>query len=208
MQHILNKYISPELILNAYYQGFFPMADEREEIGFYAFESRGVIPLDGRFTVRRSLQQVVKKKDYIVTFDRAPLEVVRACSRKGAVPSHERWLNDELIEHIMALFEMGWVHTVEVWRYTTPGAEALSLIGGLYGLTFGAAFCGESMFSNKSFGSQIALVHLVEHLRNRGFRLLDAQMPSDHLKQFGLYECKQADFLTLFHEAASIEACF
>ena len=208
MRHISNKYVSPELILNSYYQGFFPMANERGEIGFYSYEPRGIVPLDERFTIRRSFRQILKKGGYSVTFDHAPLDVLRACSRTGEVPSYELWLSDELIDHYMTLFEMGRVHTVEIWKQTSPEEEELVLVGGLYGLSFGAAFCGESMFSRVPFASQIALVYLVEHLRNRGFVLLDAQMSSDHLKQFGLYECTQAEYLALFHEAASKDISF
>ena len=177
------------------------MALEQGEIGFYSYPTRGILPLDERFTVRRSLRQIVKRKDYEVTYDRAPYEVLVACSRYGVLPSHELWLSDELIGHYMALFETGDVHTVEVWRES-------KLIGGLYGVTFGGAFCGESMFSRAPYGSQIALVHLVEHLRLRGFTLLDAQMASDHLKQFGLYECSQAEYLEAFHKAAVLPVSF
>ena len=92
---------------------------------------------------------------------------------------------------------MGYMHSVEVWNADT-------LTGGLYGLTIGAAFCGESMFSTAPYASQIALVHLVERLRMKGFQLLDAQMPSDHLLQFGLYECSQEEYLRLFRAAAEM----
>jgi Leu/Phe-tRNA-protein transferase len=123
----------------------------------------------------------------------------------------------------MELFKMGRLHTVEVWtslpapllgkeRGVIPlslprrgvRGEVERLIGGLYGLTFGAVFCGESMFSRAPYTSQIALVHLVERLRMKGFELLDAQMPSEHLEQFGLYECSQEDYLTQFRAAAAL----
>ncbi len=193
------KIISPEIVLNAYRQGFFPMADERGEIEFCAYDPRGIIPLDEKFRVRRSLRHIVEKKNYRVTFDTAPLEVLRGCARFGKeIPSEERWLSEELIELYLTLFEMGTMHTVEIWNADT-------LTGGLYGLTFGAAFCGESMFSRATFASQIALVHLVERLRMKGFQLLDAQMPSEHLAQFGLYECSLEEYLPLFHAAAAID---
>lgn len=177
------------------------MALEGGEIGFYAYQARGIMPLDERFTVRRSLRQILKRGDYKVTFDTAPREVLNACSRFGVLPAYELWLSDELIDHYLTLFDQGHVHTVEVWR-------AGELAGGLYGLTFGGAFCGESMFSRQPYASQIALVHLVEHLRTRDFELLDAQAPSPHLKQFGLYECGQAEYLEAFQKAALIQTTF
>jgi leucyl/phenylalanyl-tRNA---protein transferase len=175
------------------------MADEHGEIEFYAYDPRGIIPLDERFTVRHSLRQALKKTTYRVTFDTAPLEVLRGCARfHENIPAEERWLTQELIELYLKLFELGYMHTVEMWNSAT-------LVGGLYGLTFGAAFCGESMFSRAPFASQIALVHLVERLRMKGFQLLDAQMPSEHLQQFGLYECSQEEYLPLFHKAAAMD---
>jgi leucyl/phenylalanyl-tRNA---protein transferase len=194
-----NKSITPEAVLNAYREGFFPMADDHGEIEFCAYDPRGIIPLDDRFTVRRSLRQALEKKNFRVTVDTAPLEVLRGCARFGEdIPVEERWLSEELIELYLKLFEMGTMHTVEIWNADT-------LTGGLYGLTFGAAFCGESMFSRAPFASQIALVHLVERLRMKGFQLLDAQMPSEHLQQFGLYECSQEEYLTLFRAATEID---
>jgi leucyl/phenylalanyl-tRNA---protein transferase len=203
MRHLRNASITPTMIENAYFNGFFPMADERGEIGFYAYEPRGIIPLDDRFTVRRSLRQILNKQQYTVTFDRAPRDVLSACSRKGSVPAYELWLSEDLIEQFMRLFEQGRAHTVEVWE---PHTERL--VGGLYGLAFGGVFSGESMFSRVPFASQIALVNLVEHLRARGFVLLDAQMVSEHLKQFGLYECPQAEYLKQFHKAAALPVKF
>ncbi len=191
--------ITPSLVLNAYRQGLFPMADDRGEIGFYAYDPRGVIPLDERFRVRRSLRQMLEKKNVRITYDTVPLDVLLGCARfDEAIPPTERWLTEELIELYLKLFEMGSMHTVEVWDGST-------LTGGLYGLTIGAAFCGESMFSRAPFASQIALVHLVERLRRKGFQLLDAQMPSEHLQQFGLYECSQEEYLPLFHAAATLQ---
>jgi leucyl/phenylalanyl-tRNA---protein transferase len=194
-----NEVITPEMVLSAYREGFFPMANDRGEIEFCAYDPRGIIPLDERFRVRRSLRQAIDKKNYRITFDTAPLEVLHGCARSAEeLPTEERWLSEELIEIYLQLFERGTLHTVEVWNDDM-------LTGGLYGLTFGAAFCGESMFSRAPFASQIALVHLVERLRMKGFQLLDAQMPSEHLQQFGLYECSQDEYLTLFCAAKEID---
>ncbi len=223
-----NRFITSELVLDAYGQGLFPMASEHGEIGFYRYEPRGIVPLDDRFTIRRSLRQVLKKQEYRVTFDTAPLEVLRGCSRAGLVLPHEEWLSEELIELYFQLFEVGRMHTVEVWKEvansevstnaaegafdslltTGPSKLGAELVGGLYGITFGAVFCGESMFSRQDYASQIALVHLVDRLRTNGYRILDAQMPSDHLKQFGLYEMSQQDYLDRFRDAALAPVCF
>jgi leucyl/phenylalanyl-tRNA--protein transferase len=199
LRHPANTYITPEVILNAYHHGFFPMALVGGEIGFYTYPKRGIMPLDSRFKVRRSLRQVLNKQDYTVTHDTAPREVLKGCSRIGVLHSSELWLSEELIDLYLALFDEGHMHTLEVWR---EGA----LIGGLYGMTFGAAFCGESMFSYAPYGSQIALVHLVEHLRTRGFVLLDAQSTTPHLKQFGLFEMPQDLYLEAFHKAIKVNA--
>ena len=175
------------------------MADAHGEIDFFAYDPRGIIPLDEWFTIRRSLRKVLDKKNFRITYDTAPLQVLRGCARFDEnIPAEERWLTEELIELYLKLFEMGHMHTVEVWN-------ADSLIGGLYGLAIGGAFCGESMFSRAPNASQIAFVHLVERLRNKGFQLLDAQMPSEHLQQFGLYECSQEEYLPLFHDAAKMD---
>jgi leucyl/phenylalanyl-tRNA--protein transferase len=185
-----------ETVLDAYRHGFFPMADAHEGIGFFAYDPRGIIPLDERFTVRRSLRRMMERFPYEIAFDTAPREVLQACSRLDDLTKvGENWLSEEMIEMYLQLFDDRIMHTVEIWK------EGL-LLGGLYGLTFGAAFCGESMFSRVPYASQIALVHLVERLRLKGFTLLDAQMPSDHLKQFGMYECSQADYLDLFYAAS------
>ncbi len=199
MQNNVPSLVTPEQVLDAYRSGFFPMADERGEIEFCAYDPRGIIPLDERFRVRRSLRQIIDKNNYRVTYDTAPLEVLRGCARFGEnVPNEERWLSEEMIALYLKLFEMGTMHTIEIW-------DDDKLIGGLYGLTFGAAFCGESMFSRAPFASQIALVYLVERLRRKGFQLLDAQMPSEHLEQFGLYECSQEEYLTLFRTASAMD---
>jgi leucyl/phenylalanyl-tRNA---protein transferase len=222
-----NRFITPELVLDAYEHGLFPMANERGEIGFYMYEPRGIIPLDERFTVRRSLRKVLQKHDYRITFDTAPLEILSGCSRLGLVNPIELWLSEKLIELYLGLFEMGRMHTVEVWKVESGETEreklieensedtdfplsrrSTTLVGGLYGLTFGAVFCGESMFSRSDYASQIALVHLVDRLRKNGFQILDAQMPSDHLKQFGLYEMSQRDYLNMFHETSQAEVKF
>jgi leucyl/phenylalanyl-tRNA--protein transferase len=198
--------ITPELIIQAYQKGYFPMAHGSEgEIEFCMFSPRGIIPLDDRFVVRKSLRQKIAQANYRIAFDTAFEQVIRHCARHQAIDDDEIWLSTEMIELYVELHRRGIAHSVEVWD--DSGSEP-ELIGGLYGLHFGAAFCGESMFSTRPYASQIALVALVEHLRKQGFRLLDAQMPSEHLKQFGLYEVTHKEYVKLLDRALAYPVKF
>lgn len=195
--------MSIDEVLDAYARGYFPMASGKNgEIDFYYYEPRGIIPLDSRFTVRRSLRQIINRKDYVITHDVAFASVINACARHN-LPRHEVWLSHEMIELYNELHAMGIAHSVEVWNI-----EQDKLLGGLYGLTMGSAFLGESMFSDVPNASQIALVALVEHLRKKHFTLLDAQMSSEHLKQFGLIETTQYEYLKLLNKALENKAIF
>ncbi len=186
--------VTPELLLAAYRQGLFPMAEGRDgAIGWYGAARRALIPLDERFRVRRSLRRVLNRGGLRIAVDTAFDEVIRACSRH-ADQDEGVWLSEEMIGLYRELHRRGHVHSVEVWRDET-------LIGGLYGVVLGAAFCGESMFSREPFASQIALVALVERLRARGFLLLDAQMMSEHLAQFGAYTVTHSGYLYLLARA-------
>lgn len=188
------------LILEAYRQGYFPMASGRNgEIGFYFYEPRGIIPLDERFVVRKSLRAAITQSPVEIRIDTAFDEVIHQCARYDELPDDEIWISEEMKLLYSELHQMGIAHSIEVWN---DGA----LIGGLYGLTFGAAFCGESMFSKVSNASQIALIALVEHLRKTGFKLLDSQMESEHLKQFGLYTVSQTEYLGLLSDAMESQA--
>ena len=182
-------------MLEAYRQGYFPMASGRNgEIGFYFYEPRGIIPLDERFVVRKSLRAAIERSHFEIRIDTAFDEVIHQCARYDQLPDDEIWISEKMKLLYSELHKMWIAHSIEVWN---EGA----LIGGLYGLTFGAAFCGESMFSRMPNASQIALIALVEHLRKTGFKLLDSQMESEHLKQFGLYTVSQTEYLGLLSEA-------
>ncbi|MBS1904187.1 MAG: leucyl/phenylalanyl-tRNA--protein transferase [Bacteroidetes bacterium] len=192
--------ITPELIVGAYRAGYFPMAAGiHGEIGFYHYDPRGIIPLDERFAVRKSLAKFIASSSFRVTSDLAFEAVMRGCSRHGDRAPDEIWISEELIGLYCRLHEMGIAHSIEVF----DGDE---LVGGLYGLVLGAAFCGESMFSRRPYASQVALVSLVERLRVGGFRVLDAQMESEHLKQFGLYTVSQTEYMRLLDDALRHEA--
>jgi leucyl/phenylalanyl-tRNA--protein transferase len=163
-------------------------------IGYYYFEPRGIMPLDDRFTVRRSLRKIVEEKRFETTFDKAFEDVMRACARYDESPDDEIWISEEMIALYTELHHRGIAHSVESWKDD-------HLVGGLYGLQIGSVFCGESMFSREEFASQVALIGLVEHLRSKRFTLLDAQMESDHLRQFGLYTVTQDEYLRLLRHA-------
>ncbi len=187
-QHIY----SPETIIKAYSLGLFPMADSHEslDIKFYDPDQRALIPIDntlGRGVhIPRRLQRRVRQAPYAVTINKDFTAVIDAC----AAPSERRndtWINPDIRRLYIALHEMGFAHSVEVWL-----GEAL--VGGLYGVALRAAFFGESMFTRKSDASKIALVHLMARLQRGRFLLLDAQFTNDHLQQFGITEIDRADF--------------
>jgi leucyl/phenylalanyl-tRNA---protein transferase len=188
--------LTPELLLRAYAAGFFPMAEDREgPIAWYSPDPRAIIPLDG-FTITRSLRQRVKKGRMEIRISTSFSEVMRRCAARK-----ETWISSEIIEAYCRLFDMGYAHSVECW-------ENGGLVGGLYGVTLGGAFFGESMFSQSTDASKIALWYLVRRLRERGFLLLDAQFLTPHLASLGAYEISRDEYLGRLHEALAIQAAF
>ena len=191
--------LTPEILLSAYAQGLFPMAERRDDPTLYwvSPEKRGVIPLEG-FHLPKRLAKTMRSGDYRFTTDRAFAEVMQACAAPG--PGREQtWINDEILHLYTALHLSGHAHSVECWR----GDE---LAGGLYGVSLGAAFFGESMFSRLRDASKMALVELVGILRRGGFVLLDAQFLTAHLARFGAYEIPREDYLARLHAAIAREA--
>ena len=183
--------ITPEMILNAYCQGAFPMAESRHgTIAWYTADPRGVIPLEpDRFHIPRSLAKLVRRKPFDITFDRAFADVVTQCAARD-----ETWINDEIIGLYTELHRMGFGHSIEAWRNG-------QLVGGIYGLSINAGFFGESMFSRESGASKVCLVHLVEYLRGHGYTLFDAQFSNPHLEQFGLVEVAAPAYMQMLDEA-------
>ena len=180
--------ITPEQVLSAYSHGMFPMARGRfGEIHWYISEPRAIIPLNV-FKVRRSLRKAAQKNPYRIVFDTAFPTVIRACARHYEVEGDEVWLSDEMIDLYCELHRRGHAHSVEVW-------EGDKLVGGLYGISMHAAFFGESMFSRVPFASQFALLALVERLCQHGFILLDAQVMTPHLAQFGAIELTHDEYM-------------
>ena len=194
--------ITPEQVIAGYLSGYFPMAVGMEEpIEWFIAEPRTILPLDDRFKVRRSLRQTMKRLDFEIRIDYDFDAVIRACARHDEVPSAEVWLSEEMIDLYSELHHRGVAHSVEVW--TSEG-----LVGGLYGIALRRAFFGESMFSRISSASQIALVALVERLRQRGFALLDVQMRTPHIALFGAIDLTHQEYLDLLARALIGDARF
>ncbi|MGD9476817.1 UNVERIFIED_ORG: leucyl/phenylalanyl-tRNA--protein transferase [Roseateles sp. XES5] len=179
--------ITPELLLRAYSIGLFPMADSADDPELFWVEPdiRGVLPLDA-FHVSRSLAKTIRQKPFDIRFDTAFDAVVAACA-EAAPDRPSTWINAKIKSLYSTLHRMGHAHSVEAW------ADG-QLVGGLYGVSLGAAFFGESMFSRRTDASKICLVHLVERLKTNGFRLLDTQFTTEHLKTFGAIDVPKIDY--------------
>ena len=186
--------ITPELLLRAYSIGLFPMSDAADdpEIFWVEPEMRGILPLDA-FHISKSLAKAVRKKPFDIRFDTAFDAVVEKCAEE-AEDRPSTWINDTIKELYGALHRLGHAHSVEAF-------EGDALVGGLYGVSLGSAFFGESMFSRRTNASKICLVHLVERLKFRGFTLLDAQFTTEHLKTFGAIDVPKQDYLKLLDQA-------
>lgn len=184
--------LQPALLLSAYANGIFPMADEDGEIYWFSPEPRAVIELDD-FYVARSLRQVYQRKVFQVTVNRCFDEVIRCCGerREGT------WISNDLIEAYTQLHRLGFAHSVEAW-------DRGMLAGGLYGVALGGAFFGESMFHRRTNASKVALVYLVQTMRQRGFILLDVQFITEHLRRFGAVEISRDDYLQRLEAAIAL----
>ena len=188
--------LDTDVIVAAYRRGYFPMADPRTgEIAWYCPDPRAIIPLD-TFNVPRSLRRILHAHSFEIRFNTAFPLVIRACSERD-----ETWISTDIIRAYTLLHNLGFAHSVEAWQ---GGA----LVGGLYGVSIGGAFFGESMFSRVSEASKVALVHLVERMRLRGFRLLDTQIMNDHVRQFGAIDIPRIHYLKLLAQAIIIPTRF
>jgi leucyl/phenylalanyl-tRNA--protein transferase len=193
--------IPSELLLAAYASGWFPMADEAGVISWYSPDPRGVLPIDA-FHVPARLQRVVRQSQVEVEIDTAFEEVMRACADAEREPEDTgTWISEEIIASYCALHEQGYAHSVEVRQ---DGA----LVGGLYGVSLGGAFFGESMFHRVTDASKVALVALVKRLQSRGFILLDTQWVTGHLQQFGAIEIPRPEYLQRLDESLKLDVSF
>lgn len=190
-----------DLLLRAYASGVFPMAEGADdpEVFWVRPELRGVIPLD-RFHIPRSLKKKVRQAPFDIAFDTDFDGVIAGCAEM-ADNRPSTWINRPIREAYGELFARGYCHTVEAWRHGR-------LVGGLYGVTLGGAFFGESMFARERDASKICLVHLVDRLRNRGFVLLDTQFTTEHLKGFGAIDVPRARYEKLLEEAIRVKTEF
>lgn len=187
--------LSPYLLLSAYMQGIFPMAESREATRLHWVDPqhRGILPLDG-FHLSRSLRRRIRKAAYTVSLDGDFAGVVATCADR-----EKTWINAEIQTLYNALHALGYAHSLEIHQ---DGA----LAGGVYGVAIGGAFFGESMFSRRSNGSKLALAHLIDHLRCCGFSLFDTQFITPHLHSLGAKEIPRAAYHALLQEALTLDA--
>ena len=186
--------LTPQLLINAYCQGIFPMAHEDGEIYWYDPDPRAILPL-AEFHLSRSLARTVKKRPFTLRINSDFEGVIRACADPDRAFG---WISEEIIVAYTELHRLGFAHSVEAWQNGR-------LVGGLYGVAVGGLFAGESMFHYERDASKVALVHLVERLRRGGFCLLDIQFMTDHLAQFGAIEIPRATYQAKLRRALQIK---
>ena len=191
--------LTPELILRAYQAGIFPMAEDAtsDDLFWVSPQMRGIIPLDN-FHISKSLRKTLKTHPYSVKVDTDFAATIEGCATAGT-DRDSTWINPAIRKLYGALFDRGFVHTVEVW----DGAE---IVGGLYGVSIGAAFFGESMFHRRTDCSKIAMAHLLKRLKAGNYRLLDTQFITDHLRTFGGIEIPREDYELRLADALAHEA--
>ncbi len=179
---LVDETLTPEFLLRAYVNGFFPMGDEDGTIQWYWPDPRAIIDLK-RFHLSKRLARTVRQGTFTIVVDRDFEGVMRGCADRK-----ETWINEPIISVYTALHRMGKAHSIEAYQGDT-------LVGGMYGVSLGGAFMGESMFSRRTDASKVCLVHLVERLHRRGYTLFDVQLINPHLVQFGAVEIPRGQYL-------------
>ena len=189
--------LTPDMVLQAYRMGVFPMAESRDDPQLYWFDpvQRGILPLNG-LHLSRSLRRRIRAEPFRLTLDHAFADVIAGCAAREST-----WINAQITEVFCALHDMGHAHSIEVW-------EGEALVGGLYGVALGGVFCGESMFSRRADASKIALATLVTHLRACGFTLFDTQYLTDHLASLGAVEIPRAAYRARLAQSLQADADF
>ncbi|WP_417523760.1 leucyl/phenylalanyl-tRNA--protein transferase [Marinovum sp.] len=189
--------LDPDLVLQAYAAGIFPMAERRDdpEVFWVDPRRRGILPLDG-FHLSRSLARRMRRTPHEMRVNSAFAEVMLACADRD-----ETWINPPIFDVFQVLHGHGYAHSLEIW-------EDGALVGGVYGLAIGGLFCGESMFSRRTDASKMALAYLVDRLRQGGFTLFDTQFLTDHLASLGAIEVPRAEYHRRLREATAREATF
>jgi leucyl/phenylalanyl-tRNA--protein transferase len=193
--------LTSDLLLRAYAMGIFPMARSRTDQRLYWIDpdQRGILPLD-TFHLPRSLRKTLRRQVFEIRVDTAFEEVMRGCAQSTS-DRPDTWINDEIVRLFVELHHLGMAHSVETWHEGR-------LVGGLYGLSLGSAFFGESMFSRETDASKVALVDLVARLKRAGYRLLDTQFVTEHLSRFGATEIPRHQYLKLLAAAVDAPAVF
>ncbi|MCF6302556.1 MAG: leucyl/phenylalanyl-tRNA--protein transferase [Devosiaceae bacterium] len=186
--------LTADLVVRAYQAGIFPMSESEEDpdVFWVCPEQRGIIPLDG-FKTSRTLRKALNKHTYSIRTDTDFLATIDGCAHAGS-ERESTWISPTIVAVYAELFEKNICHTVEVW-------EGTELVGGLYGLSLGGVFFGESMFHRRPNTSKIALAHLVDRLNAGGYSLLDTQFISDHLQTLGGIEIPRAEYEKRLHSA-------
>lgn len=189
--------LTPDLLLNAYASGVFPMAENRDDPDIFWVDPqfRGVIPLDD-FRISRSLVKTLRRAPFQITLNTAFEQVVTGCADRP-----ETWINDTIFDLYRALHMRGDAHAIEVW-------DGPDLVGGVYGITIGGAFFGESMFSRRRDASKVALAYLVDHLNRCGFVLFDTQFITDHLASLGAIEIPRKAYQAALSQALQVDVNF
>ena len=174
------------------------MADEDGDVSWYDPDPRTILPLDDSFHIARSLRHSLQQNRFEIRFDTRFSDVMRACAAPGKGRDHT-WISEEFVEVYSQLNRLGFAHSVETWL-------GEKLVGGLYGVHIGGLFAGESMFSRVSEASKVALVHLTNHLRLRGFVLHDVQFMTPHLKRFGAVEITRENYQRRLVQALRVDS--
>ena len=183
-------------IIKAYSQGYFLMAEDDGKLSWYSSNQRTLIPLDERFRYPKSLQRVLNQKQFSVDINRAFELVCEGCADRETT-----WISAQLQEIYFALYQAGYAYSFETW-------QGDRLAGGILGIAIGGIFIGESMFYHISNGSKVAMVKLVEHLRNKGYLLFDAQLQNPHLERFGSYIIQSSEYQALLKRAIKKQCNF
>ncbi len=190
--------LEPDLLLRAYRSGIFPWSSD-PVITWWCPDPRAIMDL-GTFHAPRSLRKRIRRSAWRFSVDQAFTSVIRRCA-EPAPGRPSTWITQDFIDSYTELHRRGVVHSVEVW-------EGTDVVGGLYGVAIGGFFGGESMFHRRSDASKAAVVHLVDHVRGRGFVLLDAQVPTPRLARLGAVEIPRADYLGRLRAAIALEVKF
>jgi leucyl/phenylalanyl-tRNA--protein transferase len=188
------KDLQPEYLLSAYASAAFPM-EEDGVIWWYRPEQRGLLPLDERFHVSRSLRRTIRRGRYACTVNRTFERVMRLCADRP----EGTWIGPKIVAAYTHLHEAGFAHSVEAWP--AGAVEEGDPVGGVYGVALAGAFFAESMFHRRTDAGKVALVHLVERLRQRGYAFCDIQWTTPHLETFGAFELPADDYAALLGEA-------